>query len=42
MEHGKTLLARALREIAEHEAWQSLLAAPQQPTPSSRAAQVPS
>ncbi|HSS01067.1 MAG TPA: uracil-DNA glycosylase family protein [Kofleriaceae bacterium] len=42
MEPGKTLLARALREIAGHEAWQSLVAAPPQPTPSSRAAQVSS
>src|SRR4029079_14410351 len=41
-EPGKTLLARALREIAGHEAWQSIVATPPSPTPASRAAQVSS
>jgi uracil-DNA glycosylase len=40
MEPGKTLLARALGEIAGHEAWQSLLTADPHATPSSRAPQV--
>jgi uracil-DNA glycosylase len=39
VEPGKTLLARALREITRHEAWQSLLTA-EPPGQPSRAAQV--
>jgi uracil-DNA glycosylase len=40
MEPGKTLLARALREIARHEAWQAVVTADPHARPSSRASLV--